>query len=44
MGAERSAALEEEVKNLLANDFIREAIYPEWIANPVLVKKANGKW
>ena len=43
-GAERSAALEEEVKNLLANDFIREAIYPEWIANPVLVKKANGKW
>ena len=44
MGAERSAALDEEVKNLLANDFIREAIYPEWIANPVLVKKASGKW
>ena len=44
MGVERSAALEEEVKNLLANDFIREAIYPKWIANPVLVKKANGKW
>ena len=29
MGTERSAALEEEVKNLLANNFIREAIYPE---------------
>ena len=44
IGAELSASLEEEVKNLLANNFIREAIYPEWIANPVLVKKANGKW
>ena len=36
MGAERLAAIDEEVKSLLANDFIREAIYPEWIANPVL--------
>jgi len=44
MGLERSAALDEEVKNLLANDFIRESIYPDWIANPVLVKKPNGKW
>ena len=44
MGAERSANLNEEVKNLLANDFIREAVYPEWISNPVLVKKPNGKW
>ena len=42
MGMERSNALNEEVKNLLANDFIREAIYPEWISNPVLVKKPNG--
>ena len=24
--------------------FIREAKYPEWISNVVLVKKANGKW
>ena len=23
---------------------IRKAQYPEWIANVVLVKKANGKW
>ena len=41
---ERSDALNEEVKSLLANDFIREAVYPEWISNPVLVKKLNGKW
>jgi len=44
MGPERSAALYEEVRNLLANDFIHESVYPDWIANPVLVKKPNGKW
>lgn len=29
---------------LLQADFIREAKYPEWIANVVMVTKANGKW
>jgi len=24
--------------------YIREIQYPEWLANVVLVKKANGKW
>ena len=24
--------------------FIREVMYPQWLANPVLVKKANGKY
>ena len=24
--------------------FIREVYYPKWLANVVLVKKANGKW
>ena len=24
--------------------FIREVYYPDWLANVVLVKKANGKW
>ena len=24
--------------------FIWEVYYPEWLANVVLVKKANGKW
>lgn len=37
-------ALKEEVDKLLANKFIREAHYPTWVANPVLVKKNNGKW
>ena len=25
-------------------DFIREVYYPDWLANVVMVKKANGKW
>ena len=24
--------------------FIREVYYPDWLANVVIVKKANGKW
>ena len=24
--------------------FIREVYYPEWLANVVMVKKANSKW
>ena len=34
----------EEVNKLLAANFIREVYYPEWLANVVMVKKANGKW
>ncbi|KAL5546344.1 hypothetical protein UlMin_006031 [Ulmus minor] len=37
-------AINTEVDKLLKADFIREANYPEWIANVVLVKKANGNW
>jgi len=28
----------------LSTGHIREIKYPEWLANVVLVKKANGKW
>ena len=34
----------EEVTKLLTAGFIREVYYPDWLANVVLVKKANGKW
>ena len=44
MTAERYAALKEEVDKLLANKFIREARYPTWVANLILVKKKNEKW
>ena len=33
----------DEVNKLLAANFIREVYYPEWLANIVIVKKANGK-
>ena len=44
MDPERYVALKEEVDKLLEIGFIRESFYPNWLANPVLVKKPNGKW
>ena len=41
---ERQKAINEEVSKLLQEGAIREVEYPEWLANVVLVKKANGKW
>ena len=37
-------AIVEEVRKLLEANFIREVYYPDWLANVVMVKKANGKW
>ena len=34
----------EEVNKLLSVGFIREVYYPNWLANVVLVKKADRKW
>ncbi|KAL5565983.1 hypothetical protein UlMin_029147 [Ulmus minor] len=42
--AERYMAINTEVDKLLKAKFIEEANYPDWIANIVLVKKANGNW
>ncbi|KAL5559803.1 hypothetical protein UlMin_036014 [Ulmus minor] len=42
--AERYMAINTEVDKLLKAGFIEEANYPDWIANVVLVKKANGNW
>ena len=41
---ERKKAINEEVGKLLQAEAIREVEYPEWLANVVLVKKANDKW
>jgi hypothetical protein len=41
---ERNNAIMEEVDKLLTANFIREVFYPNWLANVVMVKKANGKW
>nr|AAX95687.1 RNase H, putative [Oryza sativa Japonica Group] len=40
---ERQAFIREEVARLLEAGFIREVIHPEWLANPVVVPKVNGK-
>lgn len=37
-------AIVKEVDRLLAAGFIKEAHYPEWLFNVVLVKKSNDKW
>ena len=34
----------DEVNKLLTAKFIREMYYSEWLANVVMVKKANEKW
>ena len=41
---ERDKAIAKEVQKLLDVDFIREVYYPNWLANMVLARKANGKW
>ena len=41
---ERDKAIAEEVRKLQEADFIREVYYPDWLANVVMVKKANEKW
>ena len=41
---ERQKAINEEVSKLLQAGAIREVEYPEWLANVVLIKKANSKW
>jgi hypothetical protein len=41
---EKRRAIGEEVHKLMAARFIKEVFHPEWLANPVLVKKkvVNG--
>ena len=39
---ERNNTIMKEVDKLLTVNFIREVFYPDWLANVVMVKKANG--
>jgi hypothetical protein len=42
---ERRDAIKKEHAKLLAAGFIREVFHPEWLANPVLVRKKNmNEW
>lgn len=44
MSTERKEAAHTEVSKLLDANVIWEVIHTEWLANPILVKKSNGKW
>jgi hypothetical protein len=39
---DRRGAIKKELAKLLAADFIKEVFHPEWLANPVLVRKKNS--
>ena len=41
---ERNNAIMDQVNKLLIAKFICEVYYPEWLANIIMVKKANRKW
>jgi ribonuclease HI len=41
---ERCRAIGVELRKILEAGFIKEVFHPTWLANPVLVKKKNGKW
>jgi hypothetical protein len=44
MSDDKAEGARNKVKRLLSAGIIREVKYPEWLANTVMVKKANGKW
>jgi hypothetical protein len=44
MSEDKVEGARNEVKRLLSAGVIREVTYLEWLANTVMVKKANGKW
>jgi hypothetical protein len=44
MSDDKAEGARNEVKRLLSAGVIKEVTYPEWLANTVMVKKANSKW
>jgi hypothetical protein len=44
MSEDKAEGARNEVNRLLSAGVIREVAYPEWLANTVMVKKANRKW
>jgi hypothetical protein len=41
---EKVEAVKVEVQRLLDAGFIKEVVYPQWLANVIMVRKKNGKW
>jgi hypothetical protein len=44
MSEEKVEAAKVEVQMLLDVGFIREVVYPQWLANVVMARKKNRKW
>ncbi|GKB09538.1 reverse transcriptase domain-containing protein [Tanacetum coccineum] len=44
LASERNAAACKEVDELVKAGILREAKYPTWVANPVMIKKSDGGW
>jgi hypothetical protein len=44
MSDDKAEGARNEVKRLLSDGIIRELTYPKWLANTVMMKKANRKW
>lgn len=42
--SDRQQATKVELEKLVKEKVIREVMHPEWLTNPVLVKKTNEKW
>jgi hypothetical protein len=43
MSDDKAKGVRNKVKRLLSARVVREVTYPEWLANTVMVNKANGK-
>jgi hypothetical protein len=41
---DKREVIKREKAKLLAAGFIKEVIHPEWVANPILVRKKNNEW
>ena len=41
---ERQPFIAEEIKKHEVADLVRGVLDPTWLVNPVVVRKANGKW
>ena len=41
---ERQEFIIKEIRKLEAVGLVRGVLHPTWLANPVVVRKANGKW
>jgi hypothetical protein len=41
---DKKEAIRVEVNRLLVDGIIKEVCHPEWLANPILVRKKNTEW